>query len=299
MAQQHRSLAITDDVILPLSSVSGSGRLFECAAVEQDNIVVITQAFSLNRLPLESSSLDIVVGICKSDEFLAAPLLSEIFRVTKPDGEILVSLTQDVHGLSSEKIRSSLERKLAIAGFLEPEGLSEMQSIRIKAKKPSWKIGSSFSLKALPKVQVNDDLDLIDEDTLLTEEDLKKRQLPLVGHCEVRTTRKACTNCTCGRADAEQKVKKLVSTMDQLNNPPSACGNRGLGDAFRCSTCPYKGLPPFKLGEKVSLPGGFLAADVQACHSPTKCGSNYIGFYASMLLESAYNCHTLSDVSVS
>lgn len=53
---------------------------------------------------------------------------------------------------------------------------------QIKAKKPSWKIGSSFSikkpLKVLPKVQIDDDLDLIDEDSLLSEEDLKKPQLP-------------------------------------------------------------------------------------------------------------------------
>jgi len=46
-----------------------------------------------------------------------------------------------------------------------------------------------------------------------------------VGDCEVGATRKACKNCTCGRAEAEQKVEKLGLTAEQLNNPESACGN--------------------------------------------------------------------------
>lgn len=55
-------------------------------------------------------------------------------------------------------------------------------SFQVKAKKPSWKIGSSFTIKKTVKnplkIQIDDDSDLIDEDSLLTEEDLKKPQLP-------------------------------------------------------------------------------------------------------------------------
>lgn len=271
MANQTQLLALTDDMFLPLSVVSSSMGLLGAAGVDQDNTLIISQASSLNQLPLESSSVETVVGISKSREFPAAPLLAEIFRVMKPDGRILVHLTPETNDVPSEKMLSSLERKILVAGFLEPEAIqknpdgSGVQSLRIKAKKPSWKIGSSFSIKAskgLPKVEISDDLDLIDEDSLLTEEDLKKPQLPPVGDCEVGSTRKACKNCTCGRAEEEQKVEKLGLTMDQMDNPQSACGSCGLGDAFRCSTCPYKGLPPFKLGEKVTVGSSFLDADI-------------------------------------
>ncbi|KAI3972645.1 hypothetical protein MKX01_019303 [Papaver californicum] len=198
----------------------------------QNDPLILTQ-----KLSVESVLVDIVVYIMGTVELLD-PSLEKISRVLKPGGTILIQAPQPATA-------STDKRKLLLAGYLELQVLDmktlvseeNVQSVTVKASKPLWKIGSSFSIKKatpiLPKVQHDDDLDSIDEDSLLTEEDLKKPELPVVDDCEVGSSKKACKNCTCGRAEAEEKVVRC-----------------GLGDAFRCASCPYKGLPVFKLGEK-------------------------------------------------
>ncbi|KAK1387332.1 Anamorsin-like [Heracleum sosnowskyi] len=267
---QDNVLALTDHAVLPISAVLNAIKEIKKEGKEQTDPLVITQAALIGSLPVDPSSVDIAICICSSLEFLDKNLLDEFSRVLKPGGQILFQTSQSTF----DQTTSNLQGKLLVAGFVDLQTgtmtsalpSEVLQPLTIKAKRPSWKVGSSFSIKKamknLPKLQIDDDTDLIDEDSLLSEDDLKKPQIPPVGDCEVSNTRKACKNCTCGRAEAEDKVQKLGPTMDQLDNPQSACGSCGLGDAFRCGTCPYKGLPPFKLGEKVALSGNFLAADI-------------------------------------
>uniref|UniRef100_A0ACD5WMD8 Uncharacterized protein n=1 Tax=Avena sativa TaxID=4498 RepID=A0ACD5WMD8_AVESA len=209
----------------------------------------------------------------KEAESFGDQLVAEISRVLKAGGTVLV---QSFTASSDHKPNNYIERQLLMGGFVEVQSKSTgshdgVQSVTIKSRKPSWSMGSSSPLKkaikqALPETEIDDDGDeLIDKDSLLTQDDLKKLQRPVVGGCEMGATkkaRKACKNCSCGRAEAEQKVEKLGLTAEQIDNPVSACGSCGLGDAFRCGTCPYRGLAPFKLGQKVTLSNNFLSADI-------------------------------------
>ncbi|XP_044335078.1 anamorsin homolog isoform X1 [Triticum aestivum] len=267
------ALAVTDELALPLRAV---GDLAAAAGVSREEVFVITQCASLGgKLPFDDASVGAVLSVIKNVESFGDKLVAEISRVLKAGGIVLV---QSFTPSTDQKPNNYIERQLLMGGFVEVQASAtnsqdSVQSVTIKAKKPSWIMGSSFPLKkavkALPKIEIDDDDELIDEDSLLTEEDLKKPQLPVgkankssVGDCEVGATKKACKNCSCGRAEAEQKVEKLGLTAEQIDNPVSACGSCGLGDAFRCSTCPYRGLAPFKLGEKVTLSDNFLSADI-------------------------------------
>ncbi|KAL5730346.1 hypothetical protein ACHQM5_003178 [Ranunculus cassubicifolius] len=247
-------LALTDHVLLPLSAVLTTFKEHGDEAIGKNDPMIITQASLLKILPVDSSSVDVVIFLLRTSEIPPSELLEEMFRVLKP-GAVATFIISQPTNENTDMTISTIKRGLPLAGFLVPT--EDVKPYIVKANKPSYKIGSSFSLKkstkVLPKIEIDDDEDLIDEDTLLTEEDLKKPKLPIVSDCEVGSTKKACKNCTCGRAEEEEKVVKLGLSMDQIENPKSACGSCGLGDAFRCGTCPYKGLPPFKLGEKVSL----------------------------------------------
>ncbi|KAL7465291.1 hypothetical protein ACHAXS_005619 [Conticribra weissflogii] len=105
----------------------------------------------------------------------------------------------------------------------------------------------------------DDDNELIDEDDLLngntTSNDGMLAPPPAVD-VEARAKlnsddcggRKACDNCTCGRAEKEQQEKNDEVKKKQPHK--SSCGNCAKGDAFRCAGCPYLGMPAFKEGEE-------------------------------------------------
>ena len=49
-------------------------------------------------------------------------------------------------------------------------------------------------------------------------------------------SKKACANCSCGRAEAEAAGVKAALTPDMLENPQSACGSVRALCAPQCRT---------------------------------------------------------------
>lgn len=95
---------------------------------------------------------------------------------------------------------------------------------------------------------------LLKDDEILSEEDKQKPDTSCKPNDGAeKKPKKPCANCTCGLADeleneAKEQVQKVTTSVEK-----SSCGSCYLGDAFRCASCPYKGMPAFKPGEKVQI----------------------------------------------
>jgi hypothetical protein len=209
------------------------------------------------------TSVEAVVSLMHTPGRHSPSFLAEVARVLNPGGsflalEPLLVETQE-QKYSSTQTNAGLERNLLLAGFVNSEvdpvtGVEianacttssvALNLVAVKSKKPSWDSASVFQLR---------------KGSSQKEEDLKAPEIPKAESCA--PTKKACKNCTCGRAELEEKEEETKLTDAQINNPTSSCGSCGLGDAFRCAGCPYRGMPTFKLGEKITLGESWLVAD--------------------------------------
>ncbi|KAK0626293.1 cytokine-induced anti-apoptosis inhibitor 1, Fe-S biogenesis-domain-containing protein [Immersiella caudata] len=170
-------------------------------------------------------------------------------------------------------------------GFAKPEyAEEEVVPLRFGLKKKAAAApAAALAVQSAPAptgvgfvVDFSDDLDLdaeddddalIDEDTLLTEEDLR-RPIPQPPECQPQPgkKRRACKDCTCGlaeRLEAEDKARRAKADNDinalklkaaDLNDmeldltvkgKTGSCNSCYLGDAFRCAA--------FKPGEEVKI----------------------------------------------
>jgi hypothetical protein len=175
--------------------------------------------------------------------------LDHYLHLLKAGGQLVVCEKSGQESLTSRAKISGFSTENSTDGYKIPSGIA-----CVILKKPDFDVGSSVPLNLGQNAKVwsldSDDLqdnDLINPDSLLTEEDKKKPDADALKVCKTTGKRKACKDCSCGLAE------ELAGVDADQQKEKSACGNCYLGDAFRCSTCPHLGTPPFKPGEKVVL----------------------------------------------
>jgi len=192
---------------------------------------------------------DVVVEMVVESEFS----VDSLEKVVKSLGSRGVLRIHRVEG-----DRQKLVDKMTLAGFLGvvDDGVIRARSPaldrEVKVSLNSKKVSLSWAAAA-EEADV-DGNEILDENELLEgEEPLARRDKE---NRKTQATRKPCANCTCGLKE------EFEASQPRKEDHSSSCGKCHLGDAFRCGSCPYLGLPPFEAGEKVTISSNLMASDL-------------------------------------
>ncbi|GAN10339.1 anamorsin [Mucor ambiguus] len=231
----------------------------------------------------------------KSDELVSLLKLAGFVHVTVRD--IIPVTDQDLReilqlwGVSQDRLDrgmvSRLSGKVALIQILARKpayNVGQKMALNFKKKSPTTATSTKAEKKQVWLINTNDDgegidMELENEDGLLDEEDKikpSKASLARPDDCSLTDgKRKACKGCTCGREEGDEEeqgnvaalelmedIEQEVIEVDPTPKENSGCGSCSLGDAFRCSTCPYMGMPAFNEGDKIKLGGMFEIDDI-------------------------------------
>ncbi|BGP12646.1 hypothetical protein JCM10213_008784 [Rhodosporidiobolus nylandii] len=224
-------------------------------------------------------SLEVTGEAAESDEVLSELTLAGLAGANKVDGALIATKPAVASVPLSLKKRpasdiDSTPSAPSSSAALPLNGAVALPSRTSRAAKASlWAFTTSASASGAATPT-------IDESTLLTDADLERPTLVKRADCDVKRTRRACKNCTCGLREIlldEKEPDDLVgagfaaqpnataqNASTQMKKAPvrkiksgvtSSCGNCYLGDAFRCGSCPYLGMPAFEPGQPVKIGG--------------------------------------------
>ncbi|XP_954301.1 uncharacterized protein TA20710 [Theileria annulata] len=188
--------------------------------------------YEIKNSSLETEKYKTILVVCdNTDEFYGEKGLSNLtlfHNSLLPNGKFVIAIPPN----SSHE--QEIKKEMMYSGLIDVVSSVYYFTTFITGVRPNWK---SKTDKKSPSM-----IDAAPIDGYIS-------KAPDYESCSTKP--RACANCTCGRAERE-KLNSTDLTSD-VDAPTSSCGNCYLGDAFRCESCPYKGLPAFKPGEKVIL----------------------------------------------
>lgn len=224
--------------------------------VGENGLVKLENVNMLNGAQYPQSSFDVIFSgvIFPQTVFHDFNFLSQLMKLLKPKGKLFIHQSlpklDDYATLKSNLVLNGFTNVSDVKEINldnnEKEKLktllnmSDMCLIEMIAEKPNFEVGSSCAINlkgTMPSAGTKDagdagnvdkvstvwklsdtlDEDLIDEDNLLSEEDLIKPDPASLRVCGTTGKRKACKNCSCGLADELAGEEAPVKT--------SSCGN--------------------------------------------------------------------------